>query len=104
MSIVTTNNHIKYENQKLDRLEYLINRSNDERYFISNNERKECEVIFATLRSYLTDEIDKIDTIQQLWNCINNQYTYAETKIHMNAYRENKTTTKKVVVVEKEKL
>ena len=45
MSLVTTNNHIVYENEKLDRLEYLINRSNDERYFISNNERKECEVI-----------------------------------------------------------
>jgi len=43
------------------------------------------------------------EIIYQLWNCLRKGYTYDETKIHMNAYAEGKTTVKVVQIVEKGK-
>ena len=43
-----------------------------------------------------------VEVVQQLWQCIQNKYTYTESKIHMRAFQEGKTTVKKVVVVDKE--
>ncbi len=45
----------------------------------------------------MTDE--KI--IQQLWQCLRNNYTYDEARIHMQAYAVGMATERKVVVVEK---
>ena len=42
------------------------------------------------------------EIIQQLWHCLDMGYTYDEAKIHMAAVRIGKTTTKEVVVKEKE--
>ena len=47
----------------------------------------------------MTDE----EIIQQLWFCIEKQYTYAEAQLHMQAYSQGKTTVKKVVIVEEDK-
>ena len=44
----------------------------------------------------------KTEIIQQLWECLRRGYTYAEAQIHMKAFREGKTTEKKVIVVEKQ--
>lgn len=41
------------------------------------------------------------EIIQQLWECLRRGYTYNEAQIHMRAFRDGKTTEKKVVVVEK---
>jgi hypothetical protein len=46
---------------------------------------------------------DKIEIIQQLWNCLREGYTYNEAQIHMKAFQEGKTTAKKLVIVDKEK-
>ena len=43
-----------------------------------------------------------VEVVQQLWQCIQNKYTYNESKIHMRAYREGKTTAKQLVVIDKE--
>lgn len=43
-----------------------------------------------------------VEIIQQLWECLSRGYTYAEARIHMEAYRNGKTTKKKVVVVDDE--
>ena len=43
-----------------------------------------------------------IETIQQLWECLRRGYTYAEARIHMEAFRDGKNTVKKVVVVEED--
>ena len=40
-------------------------------------------------------------TIQQLWLCLQKDYTYDEAQIHMQAYINGMTTERKVVVVEK---
>jgi hypothetical protein len=40
--------------------------------------------------------------IQQLWECLSRGYTYNEAKIHMDAYRSGQTTTKKVVVIDRD--
>ena len=42
------------------------------------------------------------EIIQQLWHCLDMGYTYEEAKIHMAAVSIGKTTTKEVVVKEKE--
>jgi len=42
------------------------------------------------------------EIIQQLWYCLNVGYTYNEAKIHMAAVSIGKTTSKEVVVKEKE--
>ena len=44
----------------------------------------------------------KTEIIQQLWECLRRGYTYEEAQIHMRAYKEGKTTEKKVIVVEKQ--
>ena len=44
-----------------------------------------------------------MNAISSLIMNVRNVKLYEETKIHMNAYRQSKTTTKKVVVVEQEK-
>ena len=49
------------------------------------------------------DEQDKIDTIQQLWFCLQKGYTYAESKIHIEAFRQGKTTVKKVMMIDRRK-
>lgn len=43
-----------------------------------------------------------IEIIQQLWDCLSRGYNYAEAKVHMEAYKNGKTTVKKVVVVEED--
>ena len=43
-----------------------------------------------------------VEVATQLWQCIKNKYTYNESRIHMRAFQEGKTTVKKVVVVDKE--
>ena len=43
-----------------------------------------------------------VEIVQQLWQCIRRQYTYQESKVHMKAYQEGKTTAKRLVVVDKE--
>ena len=43
-----------------------------------------------------------VETIQQLWECIGRGYNYNESKIHMNAFRNGKTTVRKVIVVGEE--
>ena len=43
-----------------------------------------------------------VEVVQQLWQCIQNKYTYNESRIHMRAFQEGKTTVKKVVVLDKE--
>ena len=45
---------------------------------------------------------ERIHTIQQLWQCIKNGYTYNESQIHMKAFLDGKTTAKRLVVVDKE--
>jgi hypothetical protein len=45
---------------------------------------------------------DDVEIIQQLWHCLDMGYTYDEAKIHMAAVRIGKTTTKEVVVRDKE--
>ncbi len=40
--------------------------------------------------------------IQELWFCIKKRYTFDETKIHVNAFKDGYTTEKVVVVVKKE--
>ena len=40
------------------------------------------------------------EIIQQLWLCLERQYTYAEAQLHMQAYAAGKTTTKKVIIEE----
>ena len=44
----------------------------------------------------------KTEIIKQLWECLRRGYTYEEAQIHMRAYKEGKTTEKKVIVVEKQ--
>lgn len=46
-------------------------------------------------------EIPQQEIIQQLWECLRRGYSYNEAQIHMRAFRDGKTTEKKVVVVEK---
>jgi len=46
--------------------------------------------------------MEEQEIIQQLWQCLRNEYTYNEAKIHMAAYKEGKTTQKKLVVVDNE--
>lgn len=43
-----------------------------------------------------------VEVVQQLWQCIRNGYTYSESQIHMTAFKDGKTTAKKLVVVDKE--
>lgn len=45
---------------------------------------------------------ERIHTIQQLWQCIKNGYTYSESQIHMKAFLDGKTTAKRLVVIDKE--
>lgn len=45
--------------------------------------------------------MDDKDIISQLWRCIQNGYTYDETKIHINAFMQGMTTQREVVVVKK---
>ena len=45
---------------------------------------------------------ERIHTIEQLWQCIQNGYTYSESQIHMKAFLDGKTTAKKLVVIDKE--
>lgn len=40
-----------------------------------------------------------VETIQQLWECIGRGYNLNESKIHMRAFRNGKTTVRKVIVV-----
>ena len=42
-----------------------------------------------------------VEVVQQLWQCIQNKYTYNESRIHMRAFQEGKTTTKRLVVIDK---
>lgn len=49
------------------------------------------------------NEQEKEEIIQQLWLCLKEGYNYNEAQIHMKAYKEGKTTAKKLVVVDKEK-
>ena len=51
---------------------------------------------------YITYEKQLLETIQQLWRCLDKGYTYDEAQIHMNAYKLGKTSVKKVVVIDKE--
>ena len=44
----------------------------------------------------------KTEIIMQLWECRRRGYTYEEAQIHKRAYKEGKTTEKKVIVVEKQ--
>lgn len=50
-----------------------------------------------------TDEEWLTLLIQELWFCIKKRYTFDETKIHVNAFKEGYTTEKVVVVVKKER-
>ncbi|BAQ85139.1 hypothetical protein [uncultured Mediterranean phage uvMED] len=43
-----------------------------------------------------------VEVAQELWQCLNRGYTYSEAQIHMRAFRDGKTTVKKVVVQDKE--
>tara|TARA_R100001510_G_C7608908_1_gene173104 strand:+ start:592 stop:897 length:306 start_codon:yes stop_codon:yes gene_type:complete len=45
---------------------------------------------------------DTVEMVQQLWQCIINKYTYNESKIHIQAYKDGKTTAKRLVVIDKE--
>ena len=45
----------------------------------------------------------KTEIIKQLWECLSRGYTYEEAQIHMRAFKEGKTTVKKVVVIEEDK-
>jgi len=45
--------------------------------------------------------MSEIETIQQLWECLRRGYTYNEAQIHMKAYRDGKTTEKRVVITER---
>lgn len=48
-----------------------------------------------------TDEEWLTLLIQELWFCIKKRYTFDETKIHVNAFKDGYTTEKVVVVVKK---
>jgi|TARA_B100000073_G_scaffold175908_1_gene145612 hypothetical protein len=43
-----------------------------------------------------------VEVVQQLWQCIRREYTYQESKVHMKAFKEGKTTAKQLVVIDKE--
>ena len=43
------------------------------------------------------------EIIQQLWYCLQKQYTYAEAKIHIEAYKNGRTTVKKSIIVEEDR-
>ena len=43
-----------------------------------------------------------VEVVQQLWQCIRRKYTYQESKVHMKAFKEGKTTAKQLVVIDKE--
>jgi len=49
-----------------------------------------------------TDEEWLTLLIQELWICIKRHYTFDETVIHVNAFKDGYTTEKVVVVVKKE--
>jgi len=50
----------------------------------------------------MATEAEQLETIQQLWRCLDMGYTYTEAQVHMSAYRLGKTSVKKVVVIDKE--
>ena len=50
-----------------------------------------------------TDEEWLTLLIKELWFCIKKRYTFDETKIHVNAFKDGYTTIKVVQVVEKGK-
>ena len=60
------------------------------------------EQLTADNEKLAKDLHNTVEVVQQLWQCIRNKYTYNESRIHMRAYQEGKTTVKKVVVVDKE--
>lgn len=46
-------------------------------------------------------EVDNLtEIIQQLWECLSRGYTYQEAKIHIRAFKDGKTTRKRLVVEE----
>ncbi len=53
----------------------------------------------------LEDKLENATQIvQQLWLCLSRGYKYDEAQIHMRAFKEGKTTIKKVVVKDKEEV
>lgn len=45
--------------------------------------------------------MEEVEIIQQLWECLRRGYTYSEAQIHMRAFKDGKTTNKKLVIEER---
>ena len=69
----------------------------------SNLEKTRNDIGGTMVKDYVvhTTVLTETEIIQQLWECLRRGYSYSETQIHMSAFRDGKTTEKKVVVVEK---
>tara|TARA_R100000406_G_C3091970_1_gene119681 strand:- start:47 stop:211 length:165 start_codon:yes stop_codon:yes gene_type:complete len=52
------------------------------------------------LKKRRRNKLDNEEIIQQLWVCLERGYTYAEAKLHIQAYSAGKDTVKKVVIEE----
>ena len=50
------------------------------------------------MSEYTNEQLTEI--IQELWYCSREQYTYDQTKIHMNAHARGKTTRKRTIIEE----
>ena len=44
------------------------------------------------------------EIIQQLWFCLSQGYTYAEAQIHIKAFKEGRTTVRRVMVTDREEV
>ena len=60
------------------------------------------EYVPTQVQVMLEDKLENATEVaQQLWLCLRRGYKYDEAQIHMKAFREGKTTMKRVVVEEK---